>query len=108
MSNPKIEEHLKIAREALITAQKIADEDSCSFEFKIPGNTPYNVNRYIAGKYYGKDAVVDKYSASELVWADDYHDLELLNPLSPHEEHNNEFVVKEGVWEAWQSSSEEC
>lgn len=72
--------------------ENIADEHSLTFSLSFAD--PCNVNRSIGGEYYGK-GFKDHWGFYTGGW-DSSANVEEGEPL------------KEGLWEAWQSSSEMC
>lgn len=82
-------------------AMEFADKHSLCFSLSV--GSAINVNRDIAGTYYGKSFKADEDLMYALVNRDEY-----CGGIFNDGDEGEMGVLSEGAWVAWQSSSEEC
>lgn len=112
MSQLEVDQIVNEIGQLIKKAEKIAD--SCGGSFTINVGNPINVERSIAGTYYGKGEKMcpeDAYYLGYREYADSNPVLvDELDDIEDWEDHDDldEVTLSKGVWEAWTSSSEVC
>lgn len=116
----EIDELLEQAKKAILDAVELADETQTGFTFDIPAS-PINVGRKMGGGYFPKGSKICSEDAYYLGSRyDGYFDPDFAPKIEEdidlrenqknwrEDSYIKEVTLSEGIWEAWQSSSESC